>query len=91
MALADDFKEASERVKNLPKRPDNENLLKLYSLFKQGNEGDVQGARPGFADFEGRAKYDAWSKVKGMSTEDAQQQYVDLVVELEKAQGVTGA
>ncbi len=91
MALVDDFKDASERVKNLPKRPGNEQLLKLYGLYKQGLEGDNQGTRPGFADFEGRAKFDAWSALAGVTSEDAQQQYIDLVAELEREQGVGSA
>ncbi len=91
MALVDDFKEASERVKTLPKRPATDQLLKLYALYKQGLEGDVQGTRPGFADFEGRAKFDAWSGLQGLAPEAAQQQYIDLVVELEREQGVASA
>ena len=76
------FETALQEVKKLPSRPDNETLLKLYSLYKQGKEGDVNGERPGFADFKGRAKYDAWAKLKGTSKEKAMQQYIDLVEKL---------
>lgn len=76
------FGTASQEVKQLPSRPDNETLLKLYSLYKQGKEGDVTGDRPGFADFKGRAKYDAWAKLKGTSKEKAMQDYIDLVEKL---------
>jgi len=41
--------------------------LKLYALYKQGSVGEVTGKRPGFTDFKGRAKYDAWDKLKGTS------------------------
>jgi acyl-CoA-binding protein len=54
-------------------------LLKLYALYKQGSEGDVEGKRPGFTDMVGRAKYDAWAAIKGTSQDDAMQQYIDLV------------
>ena len=47
-------------------------LLQLYSLFKQGNVGDVNTSRPGMLDFKGKAKWDAWDKLKGKSKEDAQ-------------------
>ena len=57
-------------------------LLQLYALYKQGSEGDVEGKRPGFTDMVGRAKYDAWAAVKGTDTEDAMQQYIDLVKSL---------
>lgn len=76
------FETASQKVKQLPSRPDNEPLLKLYSLYKQSKEGDVTGERPGFADFKGRAKYDAWAKLKGTSKEKAMQDYIDLVEKL---------
>ena len=80
--LDDRFAAAAEASKTLPERPDNETLLKLYSLFKQGSVDDVQGKRPGFTDPVGRAKYDAWGKVKGMSLDDAKSAYVELVESL---------
>ncbi|KFA89998.1 acyl-CoA-binding protein [Archangium violaceum] len=82
MALEDDFRSAQERVKTLKTRPSNDTLLELYSLFKQGTEGDVQGKRPGMLDIKGRAKYDAWAGRKGLGKEAAMQQYVALVERL---------
>ncbi len=77
--LQTQFEAASAAAQNLSKRPDNDTMLKLYSLYKQATAGDVQGKRPGFTNPVGRAKYDAWKKDKGMSHDDAMQQYVDLV------------
>jgi len=77
------FEQSAEDVKKLPERPDNDTLLKLYALYKQGSEGDVSGPKPGFFDFVGTAKYEAWSKLKGTKAEDAQQKYIDLVKKLE--------
>ena len=76
------FEDASEAVKKLSARPSNDELLKLYSLYKQGTEGDVSGKRPGMIDFKGRAKFDAWKKLEGLSGPDAQNQYVQYVSEL---------
>ncbi|MGQ0505175.1 MAG: acyl-CoA-binding protein [Myxococcaceae bacterium] len=84
MALPDEFKSAQERVKTLPKRPSNDVLLELYSLYKQATEGDVQGKRPGMLDLAGRAKFDAWTGRKGTVKETAMQQYVALVDRLLK-------
>ena len=84
MALDDEFKSEAERVTQLNKRPPNDIMLQLYALYKQGNEGDVTGERPGFADFEGRAKFDSWNKLQGKSLEDAKQEYIALVVQLEQ-------
>ncbi len=73
------FKQAADEVQNLSQSPDNTTLLKLYALYKQGSSGDVSGKRPGFTKPVKRAKFDAWSEMKGKSNEDAQQSYIDLV------------
>ncbi|KAB2930130.1 MAG: acyl-CoA-binding protein [Candidatus Contendobacter sp.] len=83
--LASRFQTAVEDSKKLGKRPDNDTMLKLYAYFKQGSAGDVEGKRPGFADLVGRAKYDAWAKLKGAAKEEAMQQYIDLVESLKNA------
>ena len=83
--LASRFQTAVEDSKKLGKRPDNDTLLKLYAYFKQGSAGDVEGKRPGFTDLVGRAKYDAWAKLKGITNEDAMRQYIDLVESLKNA------
>ena len=86
MAKASDLKQQFEQaaidVKNLSERPDNDTLLRLYALYKQGSEGDVSGEKPGFFDFVGTAKYEAWGKLKGTSQDDAMKKYVDLVKKL---------
>lgn len=82
MSLQDQFNQAQADSKNLPERPDNMTLLKIYALFKQGSVGDVSGERPGMTDFVARAKYDAWAQLQGTPQEDAMQQYIDLIEEL---------
>lgn len=76
------FEKAVADSKSLPERPDNQTLLKIYALYKQASVGDVEGKRPGFGDMVGRAKWDAWNGVKGKSTDDAMQEYVDLIESL---------
>jgi acyl-CoA-binding protein len=82
MSLKEQFEAAVAASKNLPERPDNMTLLKIYALFKQASSGDVEGSRPGFTDMVGRAKYDAWAALKGTGSEDAMQQYIDLIESL---------
>lgn len=82
MSLQEQFAQAQAASKNLPERPDNMTLLKIYALYKQGANGDVSGERPGMTDFVNRAKYDAWAALKGTSQDDAMQQYIDLIEEL---------
>ena len=76
------FEAASVAVKSLAERPDNDTLLQLYALYKQGAEGDVSGPKPGFFDFVGTAKYEAWAKLAGTSAEDAMEKYIALVKKL---------
>jgi acyl-CoA-binding protein len=82
MDLKNDFEKAVADSKNLPAQS-NENLLKLYSLYKQATEGDVNIEKPtNMFDFKGIAKYNSWEELKGMSKEEAMKQYVQLVTSL---------
>lgn len=80
--LEKQFDKAVADSKQLPTKPDNATLLQIYALYKQATTGDVEGKRPGMTDFVGRAKYDAWAGLKGKSTGDAMQAYVDLIESL---------
>lgn len=80
------FATARDEVEQLPERPGNQDLLRLYALFKQATVGDATGDRPGMMDFVNRAKYDAWAAVAGTAREDAMRMYVDVVAELKSAQ-----
>ena len=82
MSLQERFEQAVADSKNLPERPDNMTLLKIYALYKQGSSGDATGERPGAMDFVNRAKYDAWAALDGTPPDDAKQQYIDLIEEL---------
>jgi diazepam-binding inhibitor (GABA receptor modulator, acyl-CoA-binding protein) len=78
------FEAAAEAAKKTKKKPDNATLLKLYSYYKQATDGDVKGERPGGFDFVGGAKHDAWSKLKGMSRDEAMQNYIKQVERLNR-------
>jgi diazepam-binding inhibitor (GABA receptor modulating acyl-CoA-binding protein) len=80
--LKSSFEQAIADSKNLPEKPDNMTLLKIYALYKQATTGDADGKRPGFGDMVGRAKWDAWNGLAGKSNEEAMQEYVDLVESL---------
>lgn len=77
--LQQQFEQAAARAKELPERPDNDTLLKLYALYKQGSAGDATGDKPGFFDFVGVAKYEAWEKLRGMDREEAMRRYIEMV------------
>ncbi len=80
--LKTQFETAAQDVQKLSKRPGNDVLLKLYAYYKQATTGDVTGGRPGMTDFAGRAKYDAWARLKGTGRDQAMQAYVELVAKL---------
>ncbi|KAF9186365.1 hypothetical protein BGZ51_002059 [Haplosporangium sp. Z 767] len=78
-----EFTDAAKRVKDLPTSPDNNNLLELYSLYKQATIGDCNVDRPtGLLNAKEKAKWDAWNGKKGLSQEDAEKQYIALVEKL---------
>jgi acyl-CoA-binding protein len=83
MDIKEQFEKAITDSRSLAEKPSNETLLQLYSLYKQSTDGDVTGEAPSNPfDFVNKAKYDAWAALKGKSSEESMQQYVDLVNKL---------
>ena len=84
MAEESEFQQAVQEVQTFTKRPENEELLALYGLFKQATEGDNSGSRPGGFDFKAIAKFDAWMEQQGKTRAQAMSDYIALVAELKK-------
>jgi acyl-CoA-binding protein len=82
--LEEEFLKASSEINSLSERPSNEELLKLYSYYKQATGGDITGDKPSGFDFKAIAKYSAWEKLKGMTSQEAMQKYIDLVRQLKE-------
>ena len=85
MSNQSEFEAAAARVQQLTGRPGNDDLLSLYALYKQATVGDVTGSRPSVFDLKARAKFDAWTKVRGLSPEQARTDYIALVARLTRA------
>ena len=85
------FQQAVEKVRTAPEdgpfKPSNELKLKMYALYRQAIDGDVQGKRPGMLDIVARYKYDAWTMAKGLSAEDAMRKYLEEVAKVEQKYG----
>ena len=79
-----EFEAAAASTKDLPVRPSDLELLQLYGLFKQATVGDNDTPKPGLLDFKGKAKWEAWNKLQGVSQEDAEKQYIELVNEIKQ-------
>ncbi|KAG9014033.1 hypothetical protein FRB94_000230 [Tulasnella sp. JGI-2019a] len=85
------FEKAVSIVNSLPSdgpiQTNNDQKLKFYSLYKQASVGDCDTTRPGFMDFTGKAKWDAWNARKGTSKETAQEEYVELLKDILNTNG----
>ena len=83
MELQNIFEQAVSNSRLLTKKPNNENLLQLYSLYKQATEGDIEIAPPSNPfDVVAKVKYNAWQSHKGKAKEVAMQEYISLVEKL---------
>ena len=81
--MTTEFEAAAESIKNATNLS-NDDLLSLYSLYKQATCGDCNTSKPGMFDLKGKAKWEAWNKLVGTAKEDAQTQYIAKVTELMK-------
>uniref|UniRef100_A0A4X2KUK9 Acyl-CoA-binding protein n=1 Tax=Vombatus ursinus TaxID=29139 RepID=A0A4X2KUK9_VOMUR len=63
-------------------------MLFIYSHYKQAAIRDVNTDHPGMMDFKGKAKWDAWSSLKGKSKEDSMKTYIAKVGELKGKYGI---
>ncbi|MCJ1283187.1 hypothetical protein MMC26_002514 [Xylographa opegraphella] len=84
------FEKAAVDVKKLTKQPADDERLKLYGLFKIAHNTSFASAKqPGAFDFQAKYKYNAWKKMvdEGVTSTQAQQQYVKFVEELKPKYG----
>lgn len=84
LELNTQFAAAVVASKKLPQKPAPQNLLQLYSLYKQATVGDNTEAQPGFTDIVARAKWEAWDKLRGTEVDVAMQRYIDTVTRLQQ-------
>lgn len=88
MSVKEQFEKAAEDVKKLKTSPSDVDLLELYGLYKQATVGDCNTDKPGFLDFKGKAKWEAWNGRKGTSTDDAMNAYIKKVQSLIESIGL---
>ncbi|GAA5813633.1 hypothetical protein MFLAVUS_007117 [Mucor flavus] len=78
------YNKALHIVQNLPAssnfQPTKSQKLELYSLYKQVSQGDINTQRPGLFDVVGRAKWDAWKKLEGLTVLEARHIYVESLL-----------
>ena len=85
--MSEAFNTAAVEIKNIKSDPTDDEKLKIYSHYKQATVGDVNTTRPGMLDFTGKAKWDAWSALKGTSKKDAEATYIETVEKMKEQYG----
>ncbi|EKF30905.1 acyl-CoA binding protein, putative [Trypanosoma cruzi marinkellei] len=75
-SIRDDFEAAQVLFSTTAKHVNDTTKLKFYGLYKQATIGDVNVPKPWMMDLVGRAKWEAWNELKGMSSEEAMRRYV---------------
>jgi len=73
------FITATQLIRNIKSRPSNEELLKLYGLYKQATIGNNLTNKPSVFNIKEKAKWDSWNNEKNKSQDKAKQEYIDLV------------
>ncbi|XP_053929197.1 acyl-CoA-binding domain-containing protein 6 isoform X2 [Cuculus canorus] len=81
--LAALFEQAAERLPALLPAASKEQLLYLYARYKQVKFGTCNTPKPGFFDFEGKQKWEAWKALGDISPHQAMQEYVATVKKLD--------
>lgn len=78
--LEDQFSRATDFVAHNHDKSDLQPvLLQFYGLFKQGTTGDCDTKRPGLFQLTAKAKWDAWNRLKGTSSNEAMAKYIALL------------
>ncbi|XP_053178391.1 acyl-CoA-binding domain-containing protein 6 [Scomber japonicus] len=77
--LEREFECAADRVGSLVQTASRDQLLYLYARYKQVKVGKCNTAKPGFFDFEGQRKWQAWKQLGDMEAEQAMQEYISCV------------
>lgn len=77
------FERAADHLTTLAASLDSETLLYLYARFKQAKEGPCNISKPGFFNFQAKQKWEAWNELGRMSPQQAMQEYIDEVKNLD--------
>ena len=85
MSKAKEFYNATVRTKSFKSTPPDNTLLDFYGLYKQATIGDINTSEPMFWDVKGKAKWNAWNARKGMTKDQAMDQYIGLVNAMDSA------
>ncbi|KAM4642781.1 acyl-CoA-binding domain-containing protein 6 [Discoglossus pictus] len=77
------FEQAAQHLPNLLHVASSEHLLYLYARYKQVKVGKCTTNKPGFFDFEGKRKWEAWKALGDYNPQQAMEEYIDTVKKLD--------
>ena len=75
--LDEDYKAAFDKISKLKKALAPDIMLKFYAYYKQANFGNKTKVKSG-SDVRSAFKFNAWVQLKGMSSEQAKKEYIEL-------------
>lgn len=73
------FETAVKEVKGLPNKPHQEDLLKLYGLFKRATVGVCNIDKPWAVQIEASLKWNAWNDVSSLTRNQSMSTYIIIV------------
>nr|KAF6412591.1 acyl-CoA binding domain containing 6 [Molossus molossus] len=82
-SLTELFEKAAAHLQGLVHVASREQLLYLYARYKQVKVGNCNTPKPGFFDFEGKQKWEAWKALGDSSPRQAMQEYIAAVRKLD--------
>ena len=74
--LAAEFEKAAEYLRGIAGDLEPADLLYFYARYKQSTAGPNNTPRPGFFEFQGKQKWQAWKDLAEMSPDTAMTEYV---------------
>lgn len=78
MELDELFEKASKHVRHVENLKEDD-MLKLYGLYKQAKEGPCNISKPRMWEFTAKAKWESWNSLCTLSQEEAKEGYIELV------------
>lgn len=73
------FNKAATYLQTLVSDLPQDKLLHFYARYKQATEGPCNIPKPGFFDFKGKQKWDAWKNMGDMTKNNAMMEYVSAM------------
>ena len=80
--MEETFKMSIDLIKTLSEKCNNDELISVYKYYKQAKFGDINIKKPFIFNLKENTKWEAWNSVKGLSKEEAMNEYINLSINL---------